>query len=157
MKDYFRIMPFGAQGLLSFFTDLFTPLSAREPARSSYKLGPSHTVKPKSHHYENAALNKAILNTEDMYACQSEALLLSRLPVEIRNLIWMHVLGNNTIHFFYEGTPEVLCACVCGKQDALSCESLAHGGKGLKKLPKGEDKDVLNLGCMGVLTSCRAL
>ncbi|KAF2476357.1 uncharacterized protein BDR25DRAFT_65400 [Lindgomyces ingoldianus] len=100
----------------------------------------------------------AISGNCEVYERQASSLLMSRLPLELRNMIWERVLGGNYIHMYWRDR-DTLLGFICEEQK--QCISLAHSSE--SNVPwdsavtiKDEDIDQ-GKGWMGLLLSCRAV
>jgi len=108
--------------------------------------------------------SQAIHTDPSLYTRQAASLLFTKLPIELRDSIWEHVLGRYTVHMFWHDRDTLrsfVCEmqCVAGKK----CVSMLHGENRARELKWGsashiEAKDLrLEKGFMPVLLSCRAV
>lgn len=150
------IMP----GLSSFLSSFFgNPEWLDRGSRTHVNV----STLPRPAHQMNSGTAKALPDDPNMYHVQTRSVLISKLPVEIRNIIWTYLMGNNTLHLFYEDA-NTLRSCICSGRNILSCASAAHGREGLggnvhwtgRRLRR-RDSEVRDQGCMGALSACRAL
>lgn len=150
--------------LLSFFTHLFSTLNSENSPLSTEK---SFRVVPLSKklnttHHQNVTMKKAIQNEPQMYTRQASSLLFTKLPVELRNIIWTYILGNRTINLYYHDADS-LRSYVCANQKILPYASLVHPGEGYRnriQWPRGTIGygalyKSRTKGWMGALTACR--
>lgn len=144
-------------GLFTFVTQLFGSVNSRIilPFTENSLQTKSITKSTKTTHYKNITITKAIQNEPNMYTRQASSLLIAKLPVELRNIIWTYVLGNRTVHLYYHDT-ESLRSYVCGHQNILP-----HAGSQDRRqwsggtLCYGDLYKVRNKGWIGALTACR--
>ncbi|KAF2007273.1 hypothetical protein P154DRAFT_558567 [Amniculicola lignicola CBS 123094] len=94
-----------------------TPLSPSPPSAPPAPAPPLPTLHPSN------LPPAAITGYGEVYARQAQSLLISKLPIELRALIWEHFLGGHLIHMYWQtgGTP---LSFICKREE--SCISLAH-------------------------------
>ncbi|KAJ4373892.1 hypothetical protein N0V83_002631 [Neocucurbitaria cava] len=67
----------------------------------------------------NSRTTKALPDDPNMYHVQTRSVLISKLPVEIRNIIWTYLPGSNTLHLFYDDA-NTLRSCKTETQELRS-------------------------------------
>lgn len=106
-------------------------------------------------------LPRAISHNDALYSAQASSLLFSKLPIELRELIWENIVGRNTIHMYWKDR-DTLLGFVCEKQSP--CISIAHSGnrniQGQLMWGSANDiqeRDIVQLkGFVPLLLACRA-
>ncbi|ORY08738.1 hypothetical protein BCR34DRAFT_589814 [Clohesyomyces aquaticus] len=107
------------------------------------------------HKPANAAISG---DTHRTYELQASSMLMAKLPLELRDMIWEHVLGGNLVHMYWKD-KETLLSYICSRQK--ECESLVHDPKKNVDWDSAavirEDKIDQRKGWMPLLLSCRAI
>jgi len=94
----------------------------------------------------------------DMYAQQSECLLFTKVPREVRDLIWAYAVGCEMVCMRWceggaMGCPRLEgTLCECGRRVCVCMKDEREEEFGEQKYRKKR-----GMGAMGVLTSCRAV
>ncbi|KAF2192559.1 hypothetical protein K469DRAFT_717106 [Zopfia rhizophila CBS 207.26] len=101
---------------------------------------------------------QAILGNQEMYRRQAASMLMSKLPFELREMIWEYFLGGNRIHCYWKD-KETLLGFICERQD--QCVSFTHNQKrevnwistvAIREEEINQEKRFMNL-----LRTCRAI
>lgn len=106
----------------------------------------------------------AILSDESVYIRQTNSLLFTKLPVELRDMVWELLLGHHTIHLFWYNRNK-LRGFICAQQASRpkECISMQHAANRPRRFMPSSASQISehsidqNKGFMPLLLTCRAV
>ncbi|KAF2110177.1 hypothetical protein BDV96DRAFT_651323 [Lophiotrema nucula] len=112
---------------MPFLSRAFRTLSfqSQSPASQADKPFPDLSGPPSRIHLplKPGPHPQAIVGNAQVYSKQAPSFLFSKLPVELREMIWEYCMGGHLIHMFWQDR-DTLLGFVCDKQN--KCPSLWH-------------------------------
>lgn len=124
---------------------------------------PQHEAEPQKRDLRLRKLGlprQAISGGDSIYTRQASCLLVSRLPIELRDAIWEYLVGHRTLHLFWHDR-DTLRGFICEKQ--IKCISVTHEVNRGKTIMWGSASHIdegridQNKGFLPLLLTCRAM